>query len=430
MTWSNLSKRVGAVTAMLGSGAAQAAWELNLPRGVTPMTHEVYDLHMMILWVCVAIGVVVFGAMFYSIYAHRKSRGAEPAHFHESTIIEVSWTVVPILILIAVVIPTAGTLIEVEDSSDPDLTIQVTGYQWLWHYKYLDEGVAFYSRLSAASNRARVLNSDVPPTSVEHYLRAVDNRVVVPIDQKVRLLLTSKDVIHSWWVPELAGKKDAIPGYVNDIWFRALKTGIYRGQCAELCGRGHAYMPIVVQVVSQERYEHWLKLMRAGQVDKARALLPDEPGATVALQEPTSPPSVVQVDHGEDLQEAPAAAAAAAGSAVAADGAESRADQTGMTKSRLMAAGEKVYNSRCASCHQVDGSGLPAAGFPPIQGSPVATGPLSAHIDWVLDGKNVMPAFGNILDNRQIAAVITYERNAFGNATGDVVQPEQIQARR
>lgn len=271
--WCGRVMPVLVIMAMFGAGTANAAWQVNLPRGVTPVTHQIYELHMMIFWVCVAIGVLVFGLMFYSIIRHRKSRGDKAAQFHESAAVEITWTVIPVLILIAVVIPTANTLIAVEDSTDPDLTIKVTGYQWLWHYKYLHEGVSFFSRLSDASNRARILDSEISPYGVDHYLRSVDKRMVVPVDKKVRLLLTSQDVIHSWWVPKLAGKKDAIPGYINDLWFRALKTGIYRGQCAELCGRGHAYMPIVVQVVTPQTYQTWLTLMRKGRHDKVEALL-------------------------------------------------------------------------------------------------------------------------------------------------------------
>lgn len=253
---STVSGSVAILLAALFTAPAQAAWDFNLTKGVTELTHEVWQLHMMMFWVCVALGVGVFGVMLYSIIRHRKSRGFEPATFHENTAVEIIWTIIPFCILIAVAIPAAGTLLKIEDSSNPDLTIRVTGYQWLWEYEYVDSGVHFYSRLSDSSMRARELES-VSPYDVDHYLRSVDNPVVVPIGEKVRLLITSGDVIHSWWVPELAGKKDAIPGYINDIWFKAEKTGIYRGQCAELCGRGHGYMPIVVKVVSQEQFKEW-----------------------------------------------------------------------------------------------------------------------------------------------------------------------------
>lgn len=234
-----------------------ANWQFNLIYGVTEITHQIWDLHMMMFWICVIIGAGVFGTMLYSVIRHRKSRGFEAATFHENTAIEIIWTIIPFCILIAVAIPAAGTLLYVEDSSNPDLTIRVTGYQWLWEYKYVDSGVHFYSRLSDSSMRVRASES-VGPADVEHYLLSVTNRLVVPKGKKVRLLLTSGDVIHSWWVPELTGKKDAIPGYINDIWFKAKKTGVYRGQCAELCGRGHGFMPIVVEVVTQEQFKQWI----------------------------------------------------------------------------------------------------------------------------------------------------------------------------
>lgn len=242
------------------------------------MTHEVWNLHMLMFWICVVIGAGVFGVMLYSVIRHRKSRGFKPADFHENTAIEIIWTIIPFCILIAVAIPAAGTLLKIEDSSNPDLTIRVTGYQWLWEYKYVDSGVHFFSRLSDSSMKARALES-VSPYEVDDYLRNVDNPVVVPVHKKVRLLLTSGDVIHSWWVPKLSGKKDAIPGYINDIWFKANKTGTYRGQCAELCGRGHAFMPIVVKVVSQEDFKKWVAEQTADENKQAAA----RSGSTVQL---------------------------------------------------------------------------------------------------------------------------------------------------
>lgn len=260
---STVSGVIALLPAILFATPAQAAWDFNLTKGVTPITHQLWNLHMMMFWVCVVLGVGVFGTMLYSIIRHRKSRGFKPATFHENTAVEVIWTIIPFCILIAVAIPAAGTLLQAEDSSNPDLTIRVTGYQWLWEYKYVDSGVHFYSRLSDSSMRARALPS-VSPYDVPHYLRSVDNPVVVPVNEKVRLLITSGDVIHSWWVPALAGKKDAIPGYINDIWFKATKTGVYRGQCAELCGRGHGFMPIVVKVVSQKKFKQWVAEQTGG----------------------------------------------------------------------------------------------------------------------------------------------------------------------
>jgi cytochrome c oxidase subunit 2 len=240
------------------AGTARADWELNMPKGVTDLSLETYNLHMMVFWWCVAIGIVVFGVMIISLFKHRKSKGAESATFSHSTTAEVIWTAIPVVILVLLAIPTAETMVKLEDSRDPDVSIVVTAYQWKWHYKYQDSGVAFYSSLARSSVEARRKQSGVDPFSVENYLLDVDNPVVVPRGAKVRLLFTSNDVIHSWWVVDLAIKKDAIPGIVNEAWFRAEETGTYRGQCAELCGKDHGYMPIVVEVVEPEAYEAWV----------------------------------------------------------------------------------------------------------------------------------------------------------------------------
>ena len=245
------------------TGSAYADWGLNMPEGVTELSKETYDLHMLIFWVCVWIGVVVFGVMIYSIFAHRKSRGVTPATFSHSTLAEVLWTAVPVVILLALAVPTAKTLVRLEDSRDPDLTIVATGYQWKWHYRYQDEDMGFYSSLSLESLEARRKQSGIDPFSVENYLLDVDNPVVVPVGKKVRLLLTSNDVLHAWWVPDLAIKKDAIPGIINETWFKAEQVGTYRGQCAELCGKDHGYMPIVVEVVDQDAYQAWVDTRKA-----------------------------------------------------------------------------------------------------------------------------------------------------------------------
>ena len=252
---------LGLVTA----GTAKADWALNMPKGVTELSLETYNLHMMVFWWCVAIGIVVFGVMIISLIKHRKSKGAEPAKFSHSTTAEVIWTAIPVVILVLLAIPTAETMVRLEDSRDPDLSIVVTGYQWKWHYRYQDSGIAFYSSLSSASLEARRKQSGVDPFTVENYLLDVDNPVVVPRGKKVRLLFTSNDVIHSWWVKDLAIKKDSIPGIVNEAWFRAEVAGTYRGQCAELCGKDHGYMPIVVEVVEPEAYEAWVNSQDAEQ---------------------------------------------------------------------------------------------------------------------------------------------------------------------
>jgi cytochrome c oxidase subunit 2 len=229
-----------------------------MPRGITDTSQEVYGLHMLILWVCVVIGVGVFGVMVYSLVMHRKSRGVEPASFKESTQAEVAWTIIPAIILVALAYPSAETLVRMDDARNPDLTVKVTGYQWKWHYDYIDEGVDFFSSLDRRSNEARQLGATLRPQDVENYLLEVDQPLVVPVDAKVRILMTAVDVLHSWWVPEFAVKKDAIPGFINETWFQPREVGTFRGQCAELCGRDHGFMPVVVQVKSREDYDAWL----------------------------------------------------------------------------------------------------------------------------------------------------------------------------
>jgi cytochrome c oxidase subunit 2 len=246
------------VASLLAAPAALADWELNMPRGVTQITNEVYDLHMLIFWICVVIGIGVFGVMFYSIVFHTKKKNPNPAKFSHSTAAEVIWTAIPIVILVAMAFPAAKTLVAIEDAGNPDMTVKVTGYQWKWHYEYLEEDVEFFSSLASDSNMARQLGSGVDPASVDNYLLDVDNPLVVPVNTKVRILLTANDVIHAWWVPELSGKRDAIPGFVNQLWFSADKTGTYRGQCAELCGYDHGFMPIVVIVKEEADYLAWL----------------------------------------------------------------------------------------------------------------------------------------------------------------------------
>ena len=361
-----------AVGLLLGAADAMAEYGLNLPRGVTPISREAYDLHMLIFWVCVAIAIVVFGAMFYSILKHRKSKGAVPAQFHESTTVEVLWTIVPFLILIGMAIPATKALIDMEDTSDSDISIKVTGYQWKWGYDYLDEGISFISSLTTP--QAQILDQ---AAKGKDYLLEVDNPVVVPIDKKVRLLVTAADVIHAWWVPELGMKKDAIPGYVNEMWIKIDKPGVYRGQCAELCGKDHGFMPIVVEAKSEEDYQAWVKAQQAAGADAAAA------------------------------------------------------DTRQWSQADLMARGEEVYTANCAACHMANGAGIPGA-FPGLVGSAIATGPMDAHIDIVMNGKpaTAMAAFGAQLSDSDMAAVITYERNAWGNDAGDSLQPTDIKAAR
>ena len=254
--------------AALVSPSAHAAWALNMPKGVTDMSHEIYSLHMTIFWWCVAIGIFVFGWMIVSLVRFRKSQGAiADTTLVHSTKAEIIWTVIPVVILVGLAIPAARTLINLEDASGTELTIKVTGYQWKWQYEYLDSGVSFFSTLARDSDAARQMDSGIDPNAVPHYLLNVDNPVVVPVGVKVRMLLTAQDVIHAWWVPELAVKKDAIPGFVNEIWFEVTpdKVGTYRGQCAELCGRDHGFMPIVVEAKTPADYEAWVKAQQEAQ---------------------------------------------------------------------------------------------------------------------------------------------------------------------
>jgi cytochrome c oxidase subunit II len=363
---------LGALLLMLSGSGLAGNYGLNLPVGVTEISGRVYGLHMLILWICVIIGLVVFSAMFYSILRHRKSLGAKPATFHENTTIEVLWTIIPFLILVGMAIPATRVLIAMEDTSDSDLTIKATGYQWKWHYEYIDQDVGFFSNL--ATPRSEILGME---EKGEHYLLDVDNPVVVPVGKKVRILLTSSDVIHAWWVPDLAVKKDAIPGFINEVWTRIDEPGVYRGQCAELCGRDHGFMPIVVVAKEEAAWQAWLNEQRA---------------------------------HG-------AAEAALASAELSMD--------------ELMGRGQRVYEAQCAACHQVSGEGVPNV-FPAIRGSEIATGDIGAHMEIVMHGKSgtAMPAFGPQLNDVDLAAVLTYQRNAWGNDTGDVIQPPQVGAAR
>lgn len=261
-----------AIAASLPAGAAFAAWEVNMPVGVTELSREIHGLHMLIFWVCVVIAVLVFSAMIYSIIKFRRSKGAVAATWDHSTKVEVVWTVIPIAILVGLAVPAAETLIKIEDMRDSELSVKVTGYQWQWHYDYLDQGVSFFSRIARDSDAARQLRSGIDPRSVDNYLLEVDNRLVVPVDTKVRVLLTSADVVHAWWVPEFGMKKDAYPGFVNEMWFRAERTGVFRGQCAELCGYDHAFMPVVVEVKSKEDFNDWLQAQQANGTPAAPAV--------------------------------------------------------------------------------------------------------------------------------------------------------------
>ena len=355
---------------------AFAELKLNMTEGVTSISRDAYDLHMLVLWIVTIVGVAVFGVIIYSLIYHRKSKGAVAAQFHESTTVEVIWTIVPLVVLVLIAIPATKTLLEIEDTSNPDITIKVTGWQWKWQYEYLDEGINFFSNLDAKSNEARKRNSGIDVSTVEHYLLDVDKPIVVPVGKKVLFLATANDVIHSWWVPALGMKRDAIPGYINEFWARVDEPGVYRGQCAELCGKDHGFMPIVVKAVTDDEYQSWVKEQKL------------------------------------------AMAEAAAGS-----------DKT-WSKADLMKRGEEVYNASCGACHQANGAGIPGV-FPGLVNSKITIGPAADHIDIVINGKagTAMQAFGQQLNSADLAAVITYERNSWGNAAS-VVQPADIKAAR
>lgn len=354
-------------------GALASDYTYNLMEGVTKISKDVYSLHMLVFWVCVFIGIGVFGTMFYSIYFHRKSRGYKAANFHESTKVEIIWTIIPTVILILLAIPATTLMLEMDDLKDSEMSIKVTGWQWKWEYEYLDNGVHFFSSLDEASNKARQLNSGIDPRTVPNYLLAVDRPLVIPINTKIRFLFTAADVIHSWWVPDLGWKKDTIPGYINEAWTSVEKAGTYRGQCTELCGKDHGFMPIVVIAMEKPDYEAWVA---------------EQQGIAVA-------------------------------SAAAAEKEWSQED--------LIAKGEGVYANNCASCHMADGAGL-AGTFPAVAGSSIVTGDMNAQVELLLNGKGMMPAFGQMLDPIDFAAVSTFIRNGLGNSVGDSIQPAAVKS--
>lgn len=346
---------------------------INMTRGVTEQSNMNYDLHMVILWICVVIGILVFSAMFVSIVLHRKSKGHEAAKFTHSTRAEIVWTIIPVVILVVMAVPATKALIHMEVAPETEMSIKITGFQWRWKYEYIEEDISFISSLNPDSNAARMLGSGVDPESIDNYLLDVDKRLVIPVDTKIKLLITADDVIHSWWVPALGWKRDAVPGFINEAWTEVSEPGVYRGQCAELCGKDHGFMPVVVEVVSKQDYAAWVS-----QQKNDMAVVREEAERLWTLNE-------------------------------------------------LMDHGQAVYASQCASCHQTNGEGLSPA-FPALAGSEIATGPIEDHIDIVLNGVNgtAMQAWGSMLTETDIAAALTYTRNAFGNDKGDMVQPRTI----
>lgn len=414
---------LGLVLMLAGLGVRAEDSAYNLPEGVTRTSHEVYDLHMMVFWVCVGIGVVVFGAMLIAIFRFRKAAGAKAAQFHESTTLEIAWTIVPVIILVAMAIPAAKTLVRMSDTSDPQMSIKITGYQWKWQYNYLQDGFSFFSMLSKSSDQASQLDSGIDPTSVPNYLRDVDHPLVVPTGEKIRLLITSDDVIHSWWMPDFGGKTDANPGFVNLAWINVDAPGVYRGACAELCGRWHGFMPIVVVAKAPADYQAWVNAMKAA---NGKYVSPYDG----SLEDNGSPVVFSDTNYNNVMgSPAPAANKPAAAAPVPAQAvASAPAAAPAWDMATAMARGKQVYDANCASCHMPDGKGNPELGAKAIAGGEIPNGPLAAHIALVLKGKGIMPAWGAMLSNEDLAAVITYERNAFGNHKGDLVKPEDIKA--
>jgi cytochrome c oxidase subunit 2 len=354
---------------MAGSVSAESAMrQLNMPQGVTEVSQAAYDIHMIMMWICTVIGIAVFGFMFYVMYAHRKSRGAVAANFHENHVVELIWTIVPALILIVMAIPATSALLKVYDTENADIDIKVTGYQWKWQYEYIGEGVKYMSELRTSQDE---IYGRTPKG--EHYLREVTEPLVIPVGKKVRFLITGNDVIHSWWVPDFGVKRDAVPGLFTAAWAKTDKPGVYVGECTELCGLGHAFMPVVVEVKEEAEYNAWL----AGKKEEAAVY-----ASTIGKE---------------------------------------------WTFDELMVRGEEVYSRSCAACHQADGNGIPGV-FPALKDSPIALGAKEGHIGVLIDGVagTSMQSFADQLSEVDIAAVVHYERNAWGNDVGDVTQPIDV----
>lgn len=354
--------------------AAADSWQLNMYRGVTPLSKDMYYLHTVSMLVCVVIGIGVFGVMIYSLIHHRKAKGYVPASFHDNTRLEILWSIIPFLILVGLAIPATKVLIRMDDTAEADVTVKIIGHQWKWQYQYLDQGINFFSNLSTPYDQIQNKQK-----KGQWYLLEVDKPVVLPVNRKIRFLVTSEDVIHSWWVPELGVKRDAMPGFMYESWARIEKPGVYRGQCTELCGVNHAFMPIVVKAVSDDEFKQW--------VDKQTKV------ADIYAKDQDKPK-----------------------------------EQPKMTREQLMALGKEKYELICVACHKADGKGMPPM-FPPLKGSSIATGkPISRHVELLLNGVpgSAMQAFKDQLSDQEIAAVVTYERNSWDNNTNDEVQPAEV----
>jgi len=362
---------------LLSPDILYADWGMNMTKGATPISQDVYNMHMTSLYVVTVIGILVFGVMFWSIFHHRKSKGVKPSKFSHSTTVEVIWTLIPFAIIVALAIPATKLLARMDDTSKSEITIKATGYQWKWKYDYIDEDLTIYSNLAADSVDASQRNSGIDPKTADNYLRNTDTALVLPVGKKIRIMTTASDVIHAWWVPDLGWKRDAIPGFINDNWTVINKEGTYRGQCAEICGKGHGYMPIVVKAVPEKEYVAWVQETK------------------LALKS--------NKDSGDKE----------------------------FSMDELKSKGEVVYKANCLACHQANGQGIKGV-FPAIDGSPLANlkENIPAHIHQVIYGKGIMPAFGEQLSDSEIAAVVTFARNNWGNKTGHVIQPKDVLAAR
>jgi cytochrome c oxidase subunit 2 len=531
-----MRQKFNCLNLLFASSAAHAELSYNLPVGVTPLSHDIYTLHMLILWVCVGIGILVFGVMLYSIVKHRKSSGHRAVQFHEHMGLEILWTVIPFLILVLLAIPATHVLVSMNNTEKEDITIKITGYQWKWRYEYLNQDIHFFSNFSTPLNQ---LQGKEPKDPL--YLRTVDHPLVVPIHKKIRFLMTSNDVIHSWWVPDFGVKRDALPGYINEAWARINRPGTYYGQCTELCGINHAYMPIVVIAMTEADFDKWVAAQKAPPAPvpvatpapiaapvtapapvaaaptaknkkqkkgkkvattpaakpaaptpaatpttpaapapaaapttpaapaaapttpAAPAVAPTTPAAPAPAAAPTTPaapapaaaPTTPAAPAPTAAPTTPAAAAPAAALTTPAAPAPAGAPATPVaapltpapagapataaaaapaagqvSKEQLMQKGQQIFESSCAMCHQTTGLGMPPM-YPALKGSAIATGPAAAHLNRVLNGKpgTAMQAFKEQFDDADLAAVITYERNSWGNQAS-VVQPSDVTAAR
>ena len=367
-----INKGLAAIFLTIFSSQSFAAWnDLNMTQGVTAISKEVFGLHMLIFWICVAIGIVVFGVMFYSMFAFTKKKNPNPSTFHENTTVELAWTIVPFLILVLMAVPASNTLTKIYDDTEGDINIQVIGYQWKWEYRYLEDNIGFFSNLTTDLDE---IYGRTPKG--EHYLEEVDEPVVIPVGKKIRFLITANDVIHSWWMPDFAIKQDAIPGFINTAWTIVDKPGTYRGKCTELCGRSHGFMPVVVKVVPQEEYDLWIASKKE---------------AALRMAELT---------------------------------------EKNWTAEELVQRGEGIYQKNCVACHQPNGAGITGI-FPALAGSDIVLNNKSRHLEILMEGVQgaAMASYAKQLSEVDMAAVITYTRRSWGNAEkgdGEIIVPKDI----